>query len=108
MRQAGGTCYSYEVIESICVGISFKVDEETATYGWSFEKGCFEDGRIVNYMPAKPGTDYNFDKLDFEVREYNAGLAESLGSIFSLTGFFGLLSLLCLLGAIIAAGVLIY
>ena len=55
-----------------------------------------------------PGTDYNFDKLDFEVREYNAGLAERLGSIFSLSGLFGLLSLLCLVGAIIAAAVLIY
>jgi hypothetical protein len=108
MTQNGGTCYHYEVIESICVGVQFTVNEESATYGWSYTGGCFEDGRIVNYKPAVPGTDYAFDKLDFEIREYNSGLAGSLGSIFSLSGLFGLLSTICILGAIVAAGILIF
>ena len=56
-------------------------------------------------MAAKPGTDYNFDKLDFEVREFTS---IELESMFSLTNLFWILSLLCLLGAIIAAGILIY
>ena len=69
-------CYKYEVMESICVSVQFKVDEETATYGWSLAGGCFEGGRVSNYMWAKPGTDYTFDHLDFEVREYNPSIAE--------------------------------
>ena len=106
--KAGGTCYNYDVIESVCVAVSFKVDEETATYGWSYEGGCFEDGRIANYMPAVPGHDYNFDKLDFEVREYNPSIAEKVGSVFSLSGIFGFLAILCLLGAVVAGGLLVY
>jgi hypothetical protein len=95
-------------LESVCVAVEFKINEETATYGWSYKGGCFEDDRISNYMNAVPGRDYNFDHLDFEVREYNAGIAEKLGSIFSLSGIFGLLSTICLLGALVAGCVLVY
>lgn len=90
-------------MESICVSVQFQVNEESASYGWAFAGGCFEDGRIANYKWAVPGTDYSFDKLDFEVREYNASIAESIGSWFSLTGLFGLLSTICILLAIILA-----
>lgn len=90
------------------MAVSFKVNEETASYGWSFEGGCFEDGRIANYVPAVPGRDYNFDKLDFEVREYNASIAERVGSFFSLSGIFGFLSVVCLIGALAAAGYYVY
>ena len=106
--QAGGTCFSYEVMESICVAVQFSVNEESATYGWSYAGGCFEEGRIANYMPAIPGQDYTFDHLDFEVREYSAGMAESIGSVFSLSGLFGLLSTIAILGAIVAAVVVVY
>jgi hypothetical protein len=95
-------------MESVCVAVEFKVNEETATYGWSYKGGCFEDGRIANYMNAVPGHEYSFDKLDFEVREYDAGIAERLGSIFSLSGIFGFLALICLIGALVAGGVLVY
>lgn len=104
----GGTCFLYEVMESICVSVQFQVNEESASYGWAFAGGCFEDGRISNYKWAVPGTEYSFDKLDFEVREYNASIAESIGSLFSLTGLFGLLSALCILGAIILAAIVVY
>ena len=62
---------------------------------------------MSNYMWAKPGTDYTFDHLDFEVREYNPSIAEQLGSVFSLYGIFHLLFLLSIFGAIVAAIVLI-
>lgn len=101
----GGVCYTYEVIESICIALTFKVDEETSSYGWSYHGGCFEDGRIANYMSAKPGNDYTFDKLDFEVREYSN---VELDSMFSFTNLFWILSILCLIGAMVAGGVLIY
>ena len=58
-------------------------------------------------MWAKPGTDYTFDHLDFEVREYNPSIAEQLGSVFSLYGICHLLFLLSIFGAIVAAIVLI-
>ena len=104
ITKSGGTCYHYEVIDAVCIAVEFKVNQETATYGWSYVGGCFEDGRIANYVSAVPGRDYSFDHLDFEVREYNPGLLESAGSIFSLSGIFGVLSVLCLIGAFVAGG----
>lgn len=101
----GGVCYLYEVIESVCIAVTFKVDEETASYGWSYQGGCFEDGRIANYKAASPGTEYIFDKLDFEVREFTEGSGESM---FSLTNILFFLSMLCLLGAIISLAFVIY
>lgn len=95
-------------MESICVAVKFTVDEESASYGWSYAGGCFEDGRIANYMPAIPGQDYTFDKLDFEVREYSEDMAESIGSMFSLSGFFGLLASLAILGAIVVSAIVVY
>ena len=106
-NDGSGTCYKYQVLESVCVAVSFKIDAETATYGWAYEGGCFEDGRISNYKDAVPGTEYNFDKLDFEVREYDVSIGERLSSIFSLSGLFGLLASLCIIGAIVAAIVVI-
>ena len=101
-NQSGGVCYSYEVVESICVAVSYKVDEETATYGWKYEGGCFENGKISNFMPAVPGTDYNFDKLDFEIREILN--EDDRQSSFSLSGLFKFLSVVCLIGALAAGG----
>jgi len=93
-------------MESVCIGVTYKVDEETATYGWQYHGGCFEGGRLSNYKPAVPGTDYVFDHLDFEIREI---LPEGDGkSMFSLSGIFGFLSFLCLIGAIVAAVFLVY
>ena len=54
-------------------------------------------------MPTKPGTEYSFDKLDFEVREYQPGLGSRFWSLLSLSGLFYVLSVLCLIGAIVAA-----
>ena len=94
-------------MESICVAVKFTVDEESATYGWSYAGGCFEEGRIANYMPAVPGQDYTFDKLDFEVREYVEDVGDQLAS-FGLSGLFALLSTLCVVGAIVVALYVVY
>ena len=59
-------------------------------------------------MPAVPGTEYTFDKLDFEVREYSPSLAAEIGSWFSLSGLFGFLSLIAIIGAIAAALFVVY
>lgn len=108
MAKGGYMCYGYEVLESVCIGVTFKIDEETATYGWTYQGGCFEDGRIANYKTATPGEEYSFDKLDIEVREFDASALSKVESAFSLSGFFGLLSTVCILGAIVCAGILIY
>ena len=95
--EAGGTCYSYEVIESVCVAVQFSPDPETSTYGWKYVGGCFEDGRVNNYKWATPGTEYVFDKLDFEVREYNGdNISGDIGKVF------GYISLVFLIIAIVA------
>ena len=108
VTKSGGTCFHYEVVDAICIAVEFKINEETATYGWSYAGGCFEDGRIANYVSATPGRDYSFDKLDFEVREYSPSLLENASSIFSLSGIFGLLAVLCLIGAFIAGAFAVY
>ena len=77
-----------------------KVDEDTQTYGWTYDGGCFEDGAISNWMPAKPGVDYSFDKLDFEIRESNPSLAYMLG--YSWRKVFMYLAFIALFAAIIA------
>ena len=71
-------CYRYDVIESVCVAVEYTIKEETATYGWSYVGGCFEDGRISNFKTAVPGTEYKFDKLDFEIREHLPTIIESI------------------------------
>ena len=103
---AGGTCYRYDVIESVCVAVRFEINEETSSYGWTYDGGCFEDGKISNWMPAKPGTEYSFDKLDFEIRENNMHIAERVG--FTWTRMFRYLAGAAIFGAVIALILYIY
>ena len=102
----GGICYRYDVIESVCVTVRFEIDDETSTYGWKYDGGCFEDGQISNWMPAKPGTEYSFDKLDFEIRERNESLATSLGITWMRT--FKMLAWISLAVALFALLLYIY
>ena len=94
------------MIESVCVAVRFEIDEETSTYGWVYDGGCFENGAISNWMPAKPGTEYSFDKLDFEIRESNPSLAMQLG--FTWTKAFRVLAGISLIAAALALLVFIY
>lgn len=96
------------IAESVCLLVDFAVSVETASYDWEFLGGCYPDNESVNYVAAKPGTEYTFDKIPIEVREYKKSWAEALKSSFSLSSVFFFLSVLCLLGAVVVALVVAY
>ena len=98
-----GTCYRYLVADAACILIDFSVNIDTASYDWEFLGGCFPNNEVVNFVPAVPGKEYNFEQIPMQIREYKKSLAESVGSVFSLSGLFSLLSVLCLLGAFVVA-----
>ena len=83
--------------------IDFSVNIETASYDWEYLGGCFPNNEVVSYVPAVPGHDYNFDNTPIQIREYKKSLAERVGSSFSLSGLFSLISVLCLLAAFVVA-----
>lgn len=57
-------------------------------------------------MPAKPGTEYSFDKLDFEIRENNPHLKDKLG--FSWAVMFRYLAGIAVFAAVLALILYIY
>ena len=57
-------------------------------------------------MPAKPGVDYSFDKLDFEIRESNPSLLYVTG--FTWKRVFQYLAGIALFAAILAFILYIY
>jgi hypothetical protein len=62
-------CYSYEVLDAICVRVAFVASREDAKYSWQFVDGCYNNGEIGHYVQAKPGDAINFANLPIEVRE---------------------------------------
>jgi hypothetical protein len=47
-----GRCYTYQVIESICVLIQYIEHPETASYSWNYVSGCYENGAFAKYANA--------------------------------------------------------
>jgi hypothetical protein len=39
-----GKCYTYWVLERICLMIAYTEYPETASYGWEYRGGCYKDG----------------------------------------------------------------
>lgn len=65
----GGKCYTYYILQRICLMVAYTEHPETASYTWEYRGGCFKDGQIAVYDKAVPGTDYMFDFIPIEVRE---------------------------------------
>eukprot|EP00340_Litonotus_pictus_P004268 CAMPEP_0170515886 /NCGR_PEP_ID=MMETSP0209-20121228/2272_1 /TAXON_ID=665100 ORGANISM="Litonotus pictus, Strain P1" /NCGR_SAMPLE_ID=MMETSP0209 /ASSEMBLY_ACC=CAM_ASM_000301 /LENGTH=347 /DNA_ID=CAMNT_0010800589 /DNA_START=84 /DNA_END=1127 /DNA_ORIENTATION=- len=63
----GKKCFGYKILESICLTVEFDAVKNTFTY----KGGCFEGGQ--HYQMTNPVKDqiYYFDKVKFEVRNYN-------------------------------------
>lgn len=63
----GKKCYSYKILKSICLIVGYNAETEQIEY----KGGCFKDGKI--YLLEEPVKDkvYLFDKVKFEVRNYN-------------------------------------
>ncbi len=107
-KRDGGRCYTYEILVRMCMLIAFKEYPETASYGWQYNGGCYQDGAIGVYEKAEIGRTYDFTFVPIEVREDESllgglsvggggggGAAASGGSFFgSLSSFFFILALL--------------
>lgn len=68
MQREGGKCYTYWVLERICLLIAYVEHAETASYSWEYKGGCYANGDIGVYQKASSGTDYLFDFVPIEVR----------------------------------------
>jgi hypothetical protein len=68
----GGYCYSYQVIDAICLRVAFVVDRSANTYSWQYVNGCFDNGSIAHYVQATPDTVVDFSNLSIEVRQTNS------------------------------------
>ena len=58
-------CYSYEVLDGICVIIEYDQDRNEDTY----VGGCFEGGKAYLMVPAKMDEIYYFSGIEIEVRD---------------------------------------
>lgn len=64
-----GFCYSYKVLDAICLRVAYSANPADATYAWKYVDGCFENGEFAHYTQAKPGQTYEWSKLPIEIRE---------------------------------------
>ena len=100
---APGRCYSYEVIDRICVEVKYEEHPDTASYSWNFAGGCFANNEFARYKTATIGNTYSLDKLPIEVRQVPGTLAERVTNSTGLDSqsFLSLLSKICFLASII-------
>ena len=71
-----GRCYSYQIIDRICVTIKYEEHPDTASYSWNYAGGCFANGEFARYSTATIGNTYSLDKLPIEVRQVPGNLVE--------------------------------
>ena len=58
-------CYSYEILDGICIVIGYdKVRNE-----YTYQGGCFENGKAYVLVPAKLNEVYYFSGIEIEVRD---------------------------------------
>ena len=106
-----GTCYTYEILSSICFEIGYSVAYELGTESWEYRGGCYEHDSPALYERATPGRIYEFDFIPIEVRADDDPftVVSKTGSINggSDLSFFGWLSWVALSLAIISATVFV-
>lgn len=102
-----GTCFRYDVVDSVCVLVQFTQHEESASYVWEYKGGCYPGGKVEHYVPADPGVEYQFKTLAIEVREVLPGhkFGEDEDAGFSPSGslstLFWWLFLACFIGCLV-------
>lgn len=57
-------CYSYQIIETVCIVIEYDSNREVYNYAG----GCFKDGKNHLMAQAEPNKDYSFGGIEIEVR----------------------------------------
>ena len=111
-KREGGKCYTYDVLQRMCLMIRFIEHPETASYAWEYMGGCYQGGEVAIYEPAEIGKTYDFTYVPIEVREdesFMGGFSSGGGSGGSTTSggesggsFFGSLSSLFFIAALLA------
>lgn len=106
-----GQCYSYQVLDRVCLLIAYKEIPENATYTWEYKGGCFENDEVALYKQALKGNVYKFDNLSIEVRadsdpfvayeKSNFNIGANM-SVFAWLAF--ILTFLGVIGCIVFAG----
>lgn len=57
-------CYSYDVLDTICIVIEY----DPVTEEFSYSGGCFRDNQVYLMSPAQQNKIYHFDGIEIEVR----------------------------------------
>jgi hypothetical protein len=81
-NKESGKCFTYQVLQRICLMVAFKVYPKTSSYYWEYRGGCYSGGEIGVYEKASIGTDYKFDSIPIEVRE-DESLYVAVGNVGS-------------------------
>ncbi len=114
MGRDGGRCYTYDVLQRMCLLIAYREHPETASYSWEYVGGCYKGGEVAVYEPAELGKTYDFTFVPIEVREDDSifnGIANTGAALESGLSFFSTLSRLFFFLALlsgIAFGVLFF
>jgi hypothetical protein len=60
-------CYSYEILDSICMIIKFdKLRNE-----YFFHGGCYPGNQTYKLVPANPGEEHDFREVEIEIRDFS-------------------------------------
>jgi hypothetical protein len=57
-------CYSYDILDTICITIEYDPDKEE----YNYSGGCFKDGVDYLLSPAQENKVYRFEGIEIEVR----------------------------------------
>lgn len=60
----GKKCYSYKVLNAICISISYDPKQNK----YNFAGGCFKEGKVFRMVEPVKDQIYKFDTVKFEVR----------------------------------------
>jgi hypothetical protein len=85
-------CYSYYVLEQVCLSVQQNDDPDTPDVEWTYKGGCFTGGRSATYIQAEPGNVYNFTNVMITVRESEIKHTSWFVYLFAFTGTMFVLS----------------
>jgi hypothetical protein len=67
-EEGKGTCYSYDVLSSICIEVGLALDVDRVEEQWEFRGGCYKNDSPAKYERGVSGQSYTFDSIPIEVR----------------------------------------
>ena len=92
----GNVCYTYWVLEQVCLSVKQNDDPDTPDIEWAYWGGCFTGGRSATYVPAEPGNVYTFSDVMMTVRESEERTTSIWVFIFLFLGIASLVTFIAL------------